>query len=151
MRGLQNQPEACGERKILSLPGLELRPLGLPARSQSLYRLPRFLIHLKMFSPLLIQMLNACCFGAEERLTLNANVPDCIKRKLSLHPSVEVHILARRRGFQVFQTIGSQMAVRLSTLRANRPLSPKKISGTHFCYRLSRPQGHNVAGRIRSV
>jgi hypothetical protein len=27
------------KRKILTLPGFELRPLGLPARSQSLYRL----------------------------------------------------------------------------------------------------------------
>jgi hypothetical protein len=27
------------ERKFLTLPGLELRPLGLPVRSQSLYRL----------------------------------------------------------------------------------------------------------------
>jgi hypothetical protein len=31
-----------------------------------------------------------------------------------------------------------------------RPLfTPKKIPGTHFCYRLSRPQGHSAAGRIR--
>jgi hypothetical protein len=28
------------ERKFLTLPGLELQPLGHPARSQSLYRLP---------------------------------------------------------------------------------------------------------------
>jgi hypothetical protein len=34
------------------------------------------------------------------------------------------------------------MAVRLST---------RKIPGTHFCYRLSRSQGHSAAGRIRSV
>jgi hypothetical protein len=27
------------KRKFLTLPGLELQPLGLPARSQSLYRL----------------------------------------------------------------------------------------------------------------
>jgi hypothetical protein len=27
------------KRKLLTLPGLELRPLGRPARSQSLYRL----------------------------------------------------------------------------------------------------------------
>jgi hypothetical protein len=27
------------KKKFLTLPGLELRPLGLPARSQSLYRL----------------------------------------------------------------------------------------------------------------
>jgi hypothetical protein len=34
------------KRKFLTLPGLELRPLGRPARSQSLYRLryPGFLV-----------------------------------------------------------------------------------------------------------
>jgi hypothetical protein len=26
---------------------------------------------------------------------------------------------------------------------------PRKILGTHFCYRLCRPQGHSAAGRIR--
>jgi hypothetical protein len=26
-----------------------------------------------------------------------------------------------------------------------------KIPGTHFCQRLSRPQSHNAAGRIRSI
>jgi hypothetical protein len=31
-----------------------------------------------------------------------------------------------------------------------RPLfTPRKIPGTHFCYRLSRPQGHSGTGRIR--
>jgi hypothetical protein len=44
------------------------------------------------------------------------------------------------------------MAVRLSALRAGLPLPPpRKIPGTHFCYRLSRPQGHSAAGRIRSI
>jgi hypothetical protein len=28
-------------------------------------------------------------------------------------------------------------------------LSPEISSGTHFCYRLSKPQGHGVTGRIR--
>jgi hypothetical protein len=28
------------------------------------------------------------------------------------------------------------------------PLNPKKIPGTHFCWRLSRPQGHSAAGWI---
>jgi hypothetical protein len=36
-------PRACldgvEKRKFLTVPGLELRPLGRPARSQSLYRL----------------------------------------------------------------------------------------------------------------
>jgi hypothetical protein len=29
--------------------------------------------------------------------------------------------------------------------------TPRKIPGTHFCWRLSRPQGHNSAGRLRST
>jgi hypothetical protein len=29
--------------------------------------------------------------------------------------------------------------------------TPMKIPGTHFCYRLIRPQGHSAAGRIRSI
>jgi hypothetical protein len=58
----------------------------------------------------------------------------------------------RRRGFHIFWTIDSQMAVRLSALRADRPpFTPRKIPGTHFCYRLSRPQGHSAAGGIRSI
>jgi hypothetical protein len=34
------------ERKFLTLPGIELRPLGRPARSQSLYRLRKTDVHL---------------------------------------------------------------------------------------------------------
>jgi hypothetical protein len=29
------------------------------------------------------------------------------------------------------------------------PINPRKISGTPFFWRLSRPQGHSAAGRIR--
>jgi hypothetical protein len=43
------------------------------------------------------------------------------------------------------------MAVRLSGLHASRPLHPRKIPGTHFCYRLSRSQGHSATGRIRLI
>jgi hypothetical protein len=43
------------------------------------------------------------------------------------------------------------MTVRLSALRIGCPLPPRKIPGTHFCWRLSRPQGHSTAGRIRSI
>jgi hypothetical protein len=31
------------------------------------------------------------------------------------------------------------------------PFTPRKIPGTHLCYRLSRPHGHSAAGRIRSI
>jgi len=40
--------------------------------------------------------------------------------------------------------------VRLSTLRTVRLYSPGNTPGTHFCLRLSRPQGHSAAGRIVS-
>jgi hypothetical protein len=47
--------------------------------------------------------------------------------------------------------MGSQMAISLSALGAGRSLPPRKIPGTYFCQRLSRPRGHNAAGRIRSI
>jgi hypothetical protein len=57
----------------------------------------------------------------------------------------------RGRGSHIFLTIGSQMVVRLSALRAGHALPPRNLPGTHFCWRLSRPQGHSAAGRIRYI
>jgi hypothetical protein len=37
------------------------------------------------------------------------------------------------------------------SLTCQTPFTPRKIPGTHFCYRLSQPQCHNAAGRIRSI
>ena len=42
-------------------------------------------------------------------------------------------------------------AVRLSALRTGRLYPAENISYTHFCYRLSRPEGHSTAGRIMST
>jgi hypothetical protein len=36
-------------------------------------------------------------------------------------------------------------------LRAGSPLPPRKIHGTRFCQRLSRPQDHSAAGRIKYI
>ena len=41
--------------------------------------------------------------------------------------------------------------IRLSALRTVRLYPPGSIPGTHFCERLSRPQGHSAAGRIMSM
>jgi hypothetical protein len=40
------------------------------------------------------------------------------------------------------------MAVRLLVLVA---LYPQKTPGVHLCWRLSRPQGHSTAEKIRSI
>jgi hypothetical protein len=45
-------PDELGRREIFPLPGLELRPLGRPVRSQSLYRLcypgsPHYLLNVE--------------------------------------------------------------------------------------------------------
>jgi hypothetical protein len=37
------------------------------------------------------------------------------------------------------------------SLTRRPPFTPRTITGTHFCYRLSLPQGHSAAGRIRSI
>jgi hypothetical protein len=41
--------------------------------------------------------------------------------------------------------------VRLSVLRTGRIYPLRDIPGTHFCYRLSRPQAHRAARRIISI
>ena len=41
--------------------------------------------------------------------------------------------------------------IRLSVLCSGRLYSPGDTPGTHFCYRLSRPQGHSAAGRVTSI
>jgi hypothetical protein len=37
------------------------------------------------------------------------------------------------------------------SLTRRPPFTPRKIPGTHLCYRLSGPHGHSAAGRIRSI
>jgi hypothetical protein len=49
----------------------------------------------------------------------------------------------------VKQTIGSEMAVRLSVLRGGRALRQERSSGTHFCYTMSKPQGHGATEGMR--
>jgi hypothetical protein len=62
----------------------------------------------------------------------------------------EGHRVVRRRDSHSLHTICSQMAEVVS-LTHTPPFTPRKIPGTHFCWRLSRPQGHRAAGRIRSI
>jgi hypothetical protein len=62
---------------------------------------------------------------------------------------MEAHGIVRRRGSHIFQTICSVTAVRSSALGPRLP--PKNIPGTYFCLRLSRPQAHSAAGRIKSI
>jgi hypothetical protein len=64
--------------------------------------------------------------------------------------------LDRPWGFQEvgsprFQDNRHMRMVRLSALRTGRLYPPGNIPGTHFCYRLSRPQGRSAAGRIMST
>jgi hypothetical protein len=92
-----------------TLPGLELRPLGRQAHSQSLYRLRH---------------------------------PGSPWRSTGLW-DVEAPIFSRQSDHR--WRWGCQLYAPAAIL----PL--KKIPGTHFCQRLSRPQGHSAAGRIRSV
>jgi hypothetical protein len=48
------------------------------------------------------------------------------------------------RPFFVFTSFHNKKQLRPS-------FSPKKIPGTHFCFKLSRPQGYSAVGRIKSI
>jgi hypothetical protein len=50
-----------------------------------------------------------------------------VKVKLSLYQAVETHRVVRRWGSHIYRKIDSQMAVRLSALRAGRPLPPGRF------------------------
>ena len=54
---------------------------------------------------------------------------------------------SRKLSFPDFVTT-AQDGGRLSALRTGRILPPGNSPGTHFCYRLNRPQGHSAIGRI---
>jgi hypothetical protein len=59
---------------------------------------------------------------------------------------VKAYRVVRRRGSYIFLDSRFTDGVKVVS-----PLPPRKITGTHFCYCLSRSQGHNSAGRIRSI
>ena len=62
--------------------------------------------------------------------------------------------LDRPWGFQEAETsrISKQSAhEKVVALWTGRLYPPRDIPGTHFCWRLSRPQGHSAAGRIMSM
>jgi hypothetical protein len=44
-----------------------------------------------------------------------------------MYQAAEAHRVVRRQGSHIFQAVGTQMAVRLSALRAGRPLPPGKL------------------------
>jgi hypothetical protein len=64
--------------------------------------------------------------------------------------------LDRPTGFQEVQVtrfLDSRhlKVVRLSAIRTGRLYPPGNLPGTHFCWRLSRPQGRSASERIMSI
>jgi hypothetical protein len=57
----------------------------------------------------------------------------------------------RRRGSHIFSRQSLTDGGEVDSLMRRQPFTPRKIPGTHFCYRLSQPQGHSAAGRVRSI
>jgi hypothetical protein len=45
----------------------------------------------------------------------------------------------------------AQVGGKVVSLRHRPPLPPEKTPGTHFCQKLSRPQGQSATGRIMSL
>jgi hypothetical protein len=58
--------------------------------------------------------------------------------------------VSRKLRFPDFMTM-AQDGGKVVSLTHRPPLPPGNTPGTHFCYRLSRPQGHSATGRIMSL
>jgi hypothetical protein len=72
------------------------------------------------------------------------------KIKLTFDQAMEAYRVVIYSGSHIFQTIGSQTLVRLSTAsRAGHAFCPRNIPGTYVCLRLGKPLGHNKGGKIR--
>jgi len=61
-----------------------------------------------------------------------------------------VQRVPRKLRFPDFMTT-AQNGGKVVSLTHRPPLSPGNTPGTHFCYSLSRPQGHSAIGRIMSM
>jgi hypothetical protein len=57
---------------------------------------------------------------------------------------------SRKLRFPDFMTTAEDGG-KVVSLTHRPPLPSRNTPGTHFCYRLSRPQGHSVTGRIMSL
>ena len=57
---------------------------------------------------------------------------------------------SRKLRFPHFMTT-TQEGGKVVSLTHRPPLPPGNSPGTHFCWRLSRPQGHSAIGRIMSM
>jgi hypothetical protein len=74
------------------------------------------------------------------------------KINLSLWQAVEVHRAETLRLPHFLDnrlTHGGEVVSLTRRPAALYPHTPRKIPGTHFCWRLSQPQGHSAAGMIR--
>ena len=57
---------------------------------------------------------------------------------------------SRKLRFLDYMTM-AQDGGKVVSLTHRPPLPPGNALGTHFCYKLSRPQGHSAIGRIMSI
>jgi len=83
-------------------------------------------------------------------------IPFAFSTVMSKGKAVPLHTWTGPRGFQdseapIFQDNRHMKVVRLPALHTGPLYPPGNIPGTHFCSRLSQPQGHSMTGRIKSM
>jgi hypothetical protein len=57
----------------------------------------------------------------------------------------------RRRGFHIFLDIWFTGGGEVVRLTCQPPFTPRKIPGSYFCLKLSRPQRYSATARMRSI
>jgi len=95
----------------------------------------------------LITVILSAHFKKKGKMSICAKIKKVKAVPLQAWPSPEV---TRKLMFPDFMTT-AQIGGKVVSLLHRPPLPPRKTPGTHFCYRLSRPQGHSATGRIMSL
>ena len=75
---------------------------------------------------------------------------DTEKVKQTLHSLGQALSVPDGWGFQISRQSAHEGG-KVSILHTGHLYPPGYIPGTYFCYRLSQPQGHSAAGRIKSM
>jgi hypothetical protein len=114
---------------------------------------PKTLLFLRLCIPSCLRLRRNVGCSCLQKLPLTSDI------YIYIHTHTHIQVkLSLDRAFRL-QEVEGRRIIRQSEHKCRKvvsrtyrpPLPPGDIPGTHFCYRLSRPQGHSATGRVKSM